>query len=96
LPSGRDAALGLTASAEPLGSDYLLTLTAERFAHAVAIEAAGFVPDDNYVHLEPAQPRRIVLRSEVQGAPLRASVSALNGTAPVSLSVVPAEVSRAS
>ena len=96
LPSVRDAALGLVATATPVGADYVLALSAERFAHAVAIEADGFVPDDNYVHLEPSQPRRIVLRPQVPGARLHASVSALNGAAPVSVSVIAAaEVSRA-
>jgi hypothetical protein len=56
-----------------------LILAADRFAHAVAVEAEGFVPDDNYLHLEPGEPRRLVLRAEVPYRPLRGSVSALNG-----------------
>jgi beta-mannosidase len=96
LPAARDAALGLSASAERRGSDYVVTLRADRFAHAVAIDADGLVPDDNYVHVEPSQPRRIVLRSQAAGVPLRATISALNGPAPVSLSVnVAADVSHA-
>jgi hypothetical protein len=55
-----------------------MTLTTNRFAHAVAVEAEGFVPDDNFIHLEPDAPRRIALHADVPGRPLRASVAALN------------------
>ncbi len=54
----------------------------------------GFVPDDNFLHLEPGEPRRLSLSAEVPGQPLRASVSALNGTAP--LVVVPIARAKAS
>ena len=44
----------------------------ERFAHAVAIESEGFLPDDNYLHLEPGETRRVGLRPTAQpGQPLR-------------------------
>jgi beta-mannosidase len=79
LPSARETALGLAAHAEPIAGGYALSLVVDRFAHAVAVEAEGFVPDDNYLHLEPGEPRRLVLRAEVPDRPLRGSVSALNG-----------------
>ena len=74
LPTGRDSALGLVARAEPIANGYALVLQVDRFAHAVAVEAEGFVPDDNFLHLEPGEPRRLVLSAEVPGQPLRASV----------------------
>jgi beta-mannosidase len=73
------------ADAQPIASGYAINLKVDRFAHAVAIDAEGFVPDDNYFHLEPGDPRRIVLRAEVPGRPLRGRVSALNGTVSISV-----------
>jgi beta-mannosidase len=89
LPSARETALGLVAHAEPIAGGYALVLGTDRFAHAVAVEAEGFVPDDNYVHLEPGEPRRLVLRAEVPDRPLSGSVSALNGpgTVPIACAV---------
>jgi hypothetical protein len=62
-----------------------MVLEADRFACAIAIEADGFIPEDNYLHLEPGEPRRLFLRAEVPGRPLRGSVSALNGPGAVSI-----------
>src|SRR5262249_36461892 len=83
LPAVCDNALGLVARAEPATDGYVLTIKADRFAHAVAVEADAFVPDDNYFHLEPGEPKRIVLRAEVPGQPLQGSIAALNGTGSV-------------
>ena len=51
--NGREIAPRLVADAQPIVGGYAINLKVERFAHAVAIEADGFVPDDNYVHVEP-------------------------------------------
>jgi beta-mannosidase len=83
LPSVRDSRLQVTAYAEPIDGGYSLVVEADRFAHAVAVEADGFVPDDNYLHLEPRRPRRLVLRAEGRGRWLSGSVSALNGVGSV-------------
>jgi beta-mannosidase len=83
LPSSRDSLLELEAHADPIEGGYALVLEANRFAYAVAVEAEGFVPDDNYVHLEPRQPRRLVLRAEDRGRWRSGSVCALNGGRPV-------------
>ena len=92
LPTMRDEALGLVARAEAIAGGYAITLETDRFAHAVAIEAAGFVPDDNFFHLEPGEPKRLFLRAESAGQPLHGCVVAVNGTGPVPiLSVVRAE-----
>jgi beta-mannosidase len=88
LPTMRDDALGLVARAEPIAGGYIMTIETNRFAHAVAVEAEGFDPDDNYVHVEPGEPRRLVLRAQIPGLPLHGRVSALNGTAPVPIAPV--------
>ena len=49
--------LGLTAHAEETDEGYALVLETERFAHAVAIDVEGFLPDDNYLHVEPGETR---------------------------------------
>ena len=46
-----------------------VTLVADRFLQAVSIESAGYRPDDNYFHLAPQVPKRIVFRSLTQAAP---------------------------
>jgi beta-mannosidase len=87
LTTVRDNALGLAAEARPIAGGYAVKVKADRFAHAVGIDAEGFVPDDNYFHLEPGDPREIVLRADVPGRPLRGRVSAMNGTASISLAM---------
>ena len=61
LPCAPDAELRLAADVEPAGDGYALILQANRVAHGVAIEIDGFVPDDNYLSLEPGRPRRVAL-----------------------------------
>jgi beta-mannosidase len=78
LPSER-ADVGLTARAEPTRDGYELVLETDTFAHAVAIDAGAYLPDDNYLSLEPGEARRIRLRTADAGAVLRGSVAALNG-----------------
>ncbi|MET0164218.1 MAG: glycoside hydrolase family 2 protein, partial [Vicinamibacterales bacterium] len=85
LPTARDGALGLAAATERIANDYAVNLKVDRFAHAVAIEVDGFVPDDNHFHLEPGESKRVLLRAEVPGQPLRGCVSALNGVGSVLL-----------
>jgi hypothetical protein len=63
-------------------------LETSRFAYAVALEVPGFMPDDNYLHVEPGEPRRVVLRAETPERPLRGTAHALNGSAPVSIVAV--------
>jgi len=70
--------IGLKARAEATQDGYVLVLETERFAHAVAIDTEGFVPDDNYLNLKPGHPRRVALKQTVPGAPLRGTISALN------------------
>jgi beta-mannosidase len=82
LPSAmHDAAV--TAHAELTSQGYALVLEAEQFVHAVAIDVDGCVPDDNYLHLEPGEPRVVRLRTAARDALRRGRVSALNGQAAV-------------
>jgi len=73
--------LGLQASARPVadaGGDVVLTVTTRRFAQAVAIEAPGFVADDNYFHVAPGGQREIRLRRVGATGDPRGHVQALN------------------
>jgi beta-mannosidase len=97
LPAGSDRDVGLTVRTE-LGADgYALVLATERFAHAVAIDVEGFVPDDNYLNLEPGETRTVGLRAITTGMVPRGRVSALNGrdTVPLKAPIVVAEAVHA-
>jgi beta-mannosidase len=82
LPAGSADDIGLTAHAEATGEGYSLVLETERFAHAISIDVDGFLPDDNYLNLEPGEKRRVGLEATTRDAVLRGSVSALNSRAP--------------
>jgi beta-mannosidase len=85
LPSGRELDLGLAASARPHpDGGYALTVSTPRFAQSVAIEAAGFRPEDNYFHLEPEGERTVRLHGK---GPLRGTVRALNAHTPARILV---------
>jgi beta-mannosidase len=86
LPFLRDGRLHLSARAEPVHDGYALVLEADRFAHAVAVEVAGFVPDDDYLDLEPRHPRTVMLRAEGEKRSPSGTVSALNSIGPVPIS----------
>ncbi|MBV8762379.1 MAG: glycoside hydrolase family 2 protein [Deltaproteobacteria bacterium] len=98
LAFAREASVGLTASAVASSSEsparpasYVVELRAARFAQSVAIDAPGFIPDDDGFHLAPGQSRRVQLRAvedpagDIAGGkpprPLRGTVSALNADA---------------
>lgn len=84
----QEADLKLTASAEP-GKDgsYVLDVSSERFAQAVAITAKGYLAEDNYFHMPPGQTRRI--RLSPVGSPSRFSgrVKALNSVGSTRITV---------
>ena len=87
LPTERAGDLGLTARAEPTRDGYVLLVETLKFAHAVAIDVEGWIPGDNYFHVEPGEPRTISLQSTHRGAALRGRVAALNGRSPIPLAV---------
>jgi len=86
--------LGLTAHAEPTDKGYALVLETERYAHAVAIEIDGFLPDDNYLSLEPGEARRIGLRPLGAGGYPGGSVRALNADRAVAVAAAEAISAR--
>jgi beta-mannosidase len=90
LPMDRAGAVGLTARAERTDHGYALLLETERFAHAVTIDIEGWLPDDNYLHLEPGEVRRVGLHPTTGDSALRGSVSALNSGSSTRLVVVEA------
>jgi beta-mannosidase len=93
LPVQRDPDLHVTASAVSAAGGFVLELTADRFAHAVVIEADDHVPDDNYLHLEPGDVRRVFLRGTNET--LQATVTALNaGAAAIVTASASMEVSQ--
>jgi beta-mannosidase len=79
LPATRDDDLGLTARLQASADGYSIVLDTKRFAYAVAIDVEGFVPDDNYLHVEPGESTRVRLASAAgRHAVPRGHVSALN------------------
>ena len=90
LPIERSADLTLTARLEPSASGYDVVLDTARFAHAVAIDIAGWRPQDNYFQLEPGETRRVGLIALSPGVPPRGRVEALNSRGPVSVAVAEA------
>ena len=65
-----------------------LTVTAERFAQSVQIEAPGWQAEDNYFHLEPGGRCTVFLSPEQPAARLTGTVTALNALAPVKIRVL--------
>lgn len=81
----KSADLGLHTEAVRQGDGRAaLTVTTERFAQSVHIEASGWRADDNYFHLEPGGTRTVFLSPERPAARLAGTVTALNALAPVS------------
>ena len=59
-----------------------LTVTCERFAQSVHIDASGWRASDNYFHLEPGGTRTVCLSPERPAARLAGTVTALNALVP--------------
>jgi beta-mannosidase len=82
--------LGIRACARPAADGaYLLTVKTQRFAQAVAIETAGYVPRDNYFHLEPGGQRDILLSPSGPNRALKGTVRPLNAFAPTEIVASP-------
>lgn len=89
LPNALDAGVSLKADIEGMTSGiYSVTFRSERFCQAVAIDAPGFVPNDNYFHLSPGIPKVVTLRAITASAKLQGYAQAFNATHSVRL-VVP-------
>lgn len=79
FPAPTHTDLGLTATVNPSqGRAYQLELRTQKYAQSVVISAPGFLPDDNYFHLEPEGRRTIALRPQRPDARLQGSLTALN------------------
>ncbi|MCA0422936.1 MAG: glycoside hydrolase family 2 protein [Proteobacteria bacterium] len=85
FPLGRAAAMadpGLTANLTCDGTDWYVTLRAERLAQSVHVAAPGFVTADDWFHLAPGTPRSLHLAGH--GKP-EVTVTALNAPGPITL-----------
>jgi beta-mannosidase len=93
LPAASSRDPGLTARLETGRDGYTLVLDTERFAHAIEIDMDGFLPDDNYLSLEPGESKRVRLHPRA-GAHATGTVAALNSWRPVPIAVAePVDVS---
>src|SRR5262249_29888556 len=73
--------VGLAASLTPMTDGrYLLIASSERFAEFVVVEAPGYLPSDNYFHLAPKIPWRVVLEPHGAKQSPRGKLRALNST----------------
>jgi beta-mannosidase len=87
--------LGLSADVRPGGNgEQLLSLRTQRFAQAVAIDACGYIPDDNYFHIEPWGERTVVLRPSNGARDCDGSVQPLNALVPTKIVSATREVLR--
>ena len=86
--------LGLQALAHPCGSGcYKMTVCASRFAQAVSIDTRGYLPDDNYFHLEPGGEHTVTLTPDgAASKSLSGSVKAFNAFDPVRVVVSEGEL----
>jgi beta-mannosidase len=82
LPSARELDVGLTAEAAEHEGDTRLVVRTRRFAQSIAIEAAGFEPEDAFFHLAPGGERSVRLRRVSGTGPARGTVQPLNAETP--------------
>jgi beta-mannosidase len=83
--------LGLEAAARASENGTIeVTLSTQKLAHAVALEARGFVPDDSHFHLAPGAARTVTLRpiGRVPSARLDGWAAPLNAASPTRLRLV--------
>ncbi len=86
LPSALDAGVSLKADIEAGANGvYSVAFRSERFCQAVAIDAPGFIPSDNYFHLSPGIPKVVALRASEASAKLQGYAQAFNSTHSVRL-----------
>lgn len=88
LPRQQVPDVGLEASGS-LREDgaYDVTVRARRFAYAVALDTPGYLPDDDYFHLEPGGAKQLVLRPQKGARPLSGSVLATNALAQARIAI---------
>ena len=85
-PAQRSSDAGLQAVAEPVAAgEWRVTVRTRKFAQAVSFDAAGFVADDDFFHIEPGGERVVTLRGP--SSTLQARVRALNVESPADVAV---------
>jgi len=78
--------LGVEAHAERLGDDtWKLTVRTKKIAQAVAIDARGFVMDDDFFHVAPGDSGAHSTVLTGRGATLSGTVKALNAATPTKI-----------
>ncbi len=88
LPSTRQRDVGLSAHATVQADGSLLVnVNTVRFAQSVCFDVPGFMPDDQYFHMEPGSRRTITLRRCADARTPRGSVRALNAGAAAKIEV---------
>jgi beta-mannosidase len=87
LPSTRELDVGLSAAARTDGDGATVVVRTRRFAQSIAVDVAGFAPDDAYFHLAPGAERTIHLRRIAGTAPLSGTLQPLNAAAVTKLVV---------
>jgi beta-mannosidase len=87
LPNAVERDVGLRAEAMRDDDVWWLRVSTTAFAQTVALVLPGFMPDDNYFHLEPGSERLIRLVGEVNRPPA-GEARALNSTVAARIKVV--------
>jgi beta-mannosidase len=88
-PIQRYSDLGVEAFAEATASgEWRVSIRTKKFAQSLAIDARGFIADDDFFHIEPGGERVVTLRGK--GATLSARVLPLNATIPTRV-IIPAK-----
>lgn len=86
LSMPRSDDLGTQAFAEQTApGEWRVTVRTKKFAQAVALDARGFVADDDFFHVEPGGEHVVTLRGP--GASLSARVTPLNATSSIKVAV---------
>ncbi len=83
FPAGLDLQMQADARVEAQvawreANEAVLTLRSDTFLQSVAITCAGFTPDDNYFHVAPQQPKRVVFRGRAANGRFSADLEPLN------------------
>jgi beta-mannosidase len=88
LSVAADPHLGLSAAVESRSGVMGLEIATNRFAAAISIDVPGYLPDDDFFHLEPGGREFIPLRPRGDAIPVRGTVRALNSPSSVPLRAV--------
>ncbi|GHO46328.1 glycoside hydrolase family 2 protein [Ktedonospora formicarum] len=89
LPNVQEQSIGLQAQAAlQVDGSYLLQIHTEQFAQAVAINASGYLPEENYFHLYPGGTKSVRLTPQGNKSTLWGSLTTLNSQHSVNIQVI--------